>query len=144
MKISNPGIPTKEFYVWLNETESTEIITNGARCNAAAEVAKFEKFLIPHDFISIQSIVAIVQPAATSTQRFDIHAFYSQVGEAYNTHNETDNDFDTVMVASEIVEIDVTGALSALSAGDIVALTLTADAVNTPNCIVQGLRVRYN
>ncbi len=139
------SVVTKEFFVWVNETESILIATNGVLIANASETARFEKFIIPHDFTTLVEAVAIIQPAATSTQRFDLIATYGRIGETFNTHNEMDLDIDTAMTVDVMIEIDVSGVLTSLSPGDSVALVLMADAtVNIPNCIVQCLRIKYS
>ena len=122
----------------MNQTQSIP----GGHINAAGERA-WMPFHIPHDFISITEAVVLINPLASATHRFDITSTYAADGEAYNTHSEADNDKDVVCVSVQLEEIDVSGVLSSLAAGDYGGVKLHGDAVNTPNALVIGLRIKY-
>lgn len=135
---------TKEFTVYLSEADCTDYVDSFARINAASEDAEFKKFIIPHDFTALVEAVVDWFSGATATMRFDILGQYGGIGEGPYTHNESDNDVDVVCVINKYNEIDISGVLTSLTAGDIVFIKVTADAtVNIPNGWVASLRIKY-
>ena len=137
-------VATKEFFMPVTRADDFNQTgaLPGAYINAAGERA-WIAFHIPHDFNSITEAVVIINPLTTATHRFDVTSDYAAVGEAYNTHSESDLNHDFSMTASQFYEMDVSGVLSSLSAGDYGGIKLLGDATNTPNALVTGFRLKY-
>ncbi len=135
---------TKEFFVPVNHADDMNQTSGlpGGYINAAGESA-WVAFHIPHDFNSITEAVVLINPLANGTHRFDIISDYAAVGEDYETHSGSDLNHDFSMTASQLYEIDVSGVLSSLSAGDYGGIMLLGDATNTPNALVIGFRFKY-
>ena len=135
---------TKEFFVPVNRADDFDQTgaLPGAYINSTGERA-WIAFHIPHDFSSITEAVVILNPLTTATHRFDITSDYAAVGEAFNIHSESDLNHDFSMTAFQFYEMDVSGVLSSLSAGDYGGIKLLGDATNTPNALVIGFRLKY-
>lgn len=141
---TNADVATKEFFVPVNRADDMNqtVALPGAYIDAAGERA-WIAFHIPHDFNSITEAVVLINPLATATHRFDITSNYAAVGEAFDTHSGSDLNHDFSMTALQFYEIDVSGVLSSLSAGDYGGIKLLGDATNTPNALVIGFRLKY-
>ncbi len=100
-------------------------------------------FFVPNDFSAITSAVVVIIPAATGgTEDFDIYSDYAASGEAYATNSESDAATTYNVTASEVTEIDISGILSALAAGDYVGIRF--DNKEATNVNVVGVRFKYS
>lgn len=76
-------------------------------------------FYIPSGYGSLTKAVIIVSPSATSgTWNLDIFSDYGASGENYNNHSSQDTSSTYSLTAGKISEIDVSGIISSLAAGD--------------------------
>lgn len=136
---------TREFFIPV--TYGTEMSAlyyfPAAYINAEDEVA-YMSFFVPHDYSSIVEAVVMIIPAAGFTHRFNLYSDYGANGEVYSAHSEAALDVDVALTLGYIDELDVSGILSALAAGDYVGIKVLADGTNTPNVYVVGLRFKYS
>jgi len=118
----------------------------GASPDAANDVAHVA-FKVPHDFTAITNAEFIVIPLFTdATANWDIDSDYGAIGQAYNTHSETDVATTYNVVANQLFAVDlddaVTGILSALAADDYVGIKITlGDAGDDFHAL--GVRFKY-
>lgn len=139
------GFVTKEFFVPV--TFGTDIGYYGnfsvAYCNAVGENA-YIAFHTPHDFTAIVEAVIIVIPRATKAAAdWEIRNHYAANGEGYSTNSEVDGETTYNVSAYELFEVDISGILSALAAGDYVGIRLTqSEAGHDVNVI--GVRFKYS
>lgn len=140
------GAATKEFFFPANAgTEKSTI--NGFFCtyriNAAGETAVIT-MLVPRDFQGISESVVVCTRVSNLAMKVDLATNYGTIDEDYDTHSETDNDVDVPAgAAKDFEEIDISGVLSGIAAGDIVGLKVTADNVDVPDIYIFGIRFRY-
>ncbi|GAH06874.1 unnamed protein product, partial [marine sediment metagenome] len=136
---------TKEFFV--PPTSGTKPgafgYMAGYLVNATADYA-YHCFYVPHDFSSITEVVLVVGAVDSRTHRLNFYSSYCAEGEVWNQHAETSFDVDTPINADIICEIDISGILSSLVAGDYVGVKALGDATNTPNLFVHGIRFKYS
>lgn len=149
-EIDVPAAATKEFFVlpsqyYVNADAYWEgfYYHTGIRLNANSEKIYLE-FYIPEDFSSVTAAVLVVNPFATSTQRFTYRSSYAAHGEQNNIHTELSSDQDFGLTSDEIDELDVSGILSSLVAGDYVGLEIITSNTNTANLLILGLRFKYS
>lgn len=136
---------TKEFFV--PATFGTDPQKKGEYAgyyiDAAADIACIT-FYAPNDFSTIIDAVVMVIAEATATQRLNLNSNYAAVGELSDAHAESVSDVDTVMVVNTVYEIDISGILTALAAGDYVGVRVSGDGTNEPTLQVVGVRFRYS
>lgn len=146
-KVQNPGgIPTREFF-WpstlgtgvpalnIGTYPGTDCLTGGAGGYVAG--------VIPHDFNAIDEAVLMIIPHDTNAVgNIDIYSHYASPGEQENVHTEQDLASTYNITTHEIFEIDISGILSDIAAGDY--LGLLAVAFNaTSEFLLVGMRLRY-
>lgn len=105
-------------------------------------------FVVPHDFSSIDNlvIVGIIQSGAIGTNRdIDLFSNYGTIGEVFNNHLESDTtttyDFSTYS-AGEIIEIDISGVFTNLSAGDYCGINIDHNGIGG-QIEYLGIRLKY-
>jgi len=100
---------------------------------------------VPHDFSSITDAVLVVVPAsnANASWNVDIEVIYGANGEANNAHSDTDtgSTYDWSTDDLDIVEIDISGLLGNLAAGDYVNVEVENN--ETDDLGIYGVRLRY-
>ena len=98
---------------------------------------------IPSDFTAVSSAVILVRPLATqASANWDISSWFAAVGEAYNTHSLSNTASTYNVTDDQIFEVDVSGILTGLAAGDwLVARLLVSTAGH--DVAVYGLRISY-
>lgn len=111
--------------------------------NAANDRALCE-FRCPPDFAAITSAVIVVISRVTdAAANWDIYAYMAAAGQAYNTHTASDLATTYNVVADRIEEVDVSGILAAMAAGDYVGVQLLlGDAAD--DCDVLGFWMVYS
>lgn len=98
---------------------------------------------IPHDFTTIVSAVFIVIPLATqAAANWDLGSDYHAVGEAYNTHNESEVAASYNVTLNQGFEVDISPVLSAIVAGDRGGVRIFP-ANNAHDLAAVGIRIRY-
>ncbi len=101
-------------------------------------------FVVPDDFDAVEEVVVVYVTGTTSTSEYDLYSDYGGAGEAYNMHSEAALNQPLPTTANELDEIDVSGVLSGLAAGDYVGIRLQDTAAANPYSLhVIGLRFRY-
>lgn len=148
MPINNPVAATKEFSVPM--TIPTGGATGGGYdqfggilLNDVDESARVS-FHIPHDFSSITEAVLMVIPFATqAAANWDIFSSYAAKGEPRNTHAESDVASTYNVTNGELFEVDISGILSALSAGDYVGIRVQQKTAGH-NVVACAVRFEYS
>ncbi|KKK51010.1 hypothetical protein LCGC14_3119300, partial [marine sediment metagenome] len=140
------GGGTLGFFVPVNYTDATmnfdgiwpvaQLSTSGHRA--------FTSFYIPSDFSSITEAVIIVIPKFTqASNNWDIQCYYASAGQASNTHVENDTAATYNTVANQLFEVDISGILTSLVAGDYASAKITlSDSGHDLNVI--GVRFKYS
>lgn len=146
MPISNPsGQPTKDKFFPV--THATAMISGygvmvRGNCTDLNHYAVCD-FHIPEDFASIVAAVLIVMPTSTqAAANWDIKAYYSADGEAAGTHTEEDAASTYNVTNLDLFEVDVSGILSNLAAGDRGGMSLSQGNA-AHNVAVIGMRLKY-
>ena len=114
-----------------------------AQLNAVGEAA-YISFFVPNDFSSITSAVIAVIPMATvANADWTIEAIYAANGEATNTHSAVDVSTTYNVTNNQIYEVDISGILLSLAAGDYVGVMLRQTTTGH-NVNVLGVRFKYS
>jgi hypothetical protein len=101
-------------------------------------------FAIPNDFASLVSLEVIGIPDASfSNKAIYLTSVYGAVGEAFNTHAETDNTKTFSGTGSQWTAINIASVFTALAAGDLCGVNLNHQTITTSMNYV-GVRLRYN
>jgi len=144
---------TREFFAPVNETDGASGITHHnayvtANIRDGADV--HITFVTPDDFSSITEAVVVGIPTISagtpsSTMDIDIATVYATNGESYTTHTESDTSstYDFSASEDEITEIDISGLLSSLAAGDYVGVEVENNDADTFFNIM-GVRIKYS
>ncbi len=144
-EIDVPAGATKEFFALA--TQATTLEPKGlypcARATQGGGTA-YIGFNTPHDFTTITAAVIVcLQTGSSANRDVDIGSEYASIGQVYTTHQEADNATTYTFVANQWKEIDISGILSALVAGDLVGIKLTNQEV-TGHVFVLGVRFKYS
>jgi len=104
---------------------SQEVIGTGSR--------RFT-FGVPCDFASLVSLVIIGKvsaAAAGSAKGIDLYSSYASVGEASNTHEESDiaTTYDLSSKSGKFIDIDLSGVFTSLSAEDICGIQVDHNSI---------------
>lgn len=138
---------TKEFYVpATSPVDGAAMSEHGdfpvIACNALNECALIS-FDIPHDFNSlITAVLTTLAPGTQAGSNWDISSDYCADGEAFATHSESDTATTYDAVITERLDIDISGILSAIAAGDAVGIRLKS-ATEGHDVNIVGVRIRY-
>ena len=141
-----PAAATKEFFALV--TYGTEIGRWDkfpvAICNGDGEHA-FVGFFIPADFSSITDVVGVLQPRQTHANAgIDIFSAYGADGQAYNAHSENDTASTYNITTNQIYELDLSGILSSLAAGDYVGVQFILTGGSAGDFNLMGIRFKYS
>ncbi len=139
------GGATKEFFIPVTFATAIGISNRqhiGGDIDFTPDKAYIE-FYVPSDFSSITEAVVVRQSNTTATKRLNYTSYYGAEGEDAGGHTETLLDQDTAEIFFIIYEQDISGILSSLAAGDYVSIKVTGDAVNTPDDVIFGVRLKY-
>jgi len=87
--------------------------------NVAAGAIWNFSFRIPSDFVTLGKLVLVgIANNTTSNGTIDFSSDYGKIGEAYNTHSESNVGLSVPRVADELIEIDISSVFSSIEAGD--------------------------
>ncbi|KKN55842.1 hypothetical protein LCGC14_0578330 [marine sediment metagenome] len=98
-------------------------------------------FQIPEDFEVLDAITVVVLPDATETIQWDIFVSVAAVGEAYNNDDRSALNETLAVTVNLITELDISGVLTGLAAGDYIAIDFQSDIANIQ---VVGLEFDFN
>ena len=113
----------------------------GGKCTDVDDYA-YVDFKAPFDFASIDTAFLRCHAAVTQANaNIDIRARYSAAGEAFDTHDESDNATTYAITNTQQFDIDVSGILTALAAGD--SGILSAQTKDGENFYVRGFYLKY-
>ena len=137
------SIATKEFYIPVTYSGGTwTTAPMGALLDADTETG-YCSFAVPDDFVSITEAVFIVSPSSTqAAANWDIAATYGTIGQAYNTHAESDTATTYNVTNGQFFEVNVATILTALAVADIVSIGITCKNASHP-LIAMGVRLKY-
>ncbi len=119
-----------EIYIPITQDDTGTGLTNkgdfpGGDGVTGADVSRVS-FRCPDNFSSITTAVIMVIPEDTQgAANWDITSDYGAVGEAFTTHSESDAATTYNVTADQIFEVDVSGILTSLAAGDYVGLGIS-------------------
>jgi len=143
---SAPGSPTKEIFIPVthNISGAMTFIDKYAVCrtDAAGEFCSMN-FYVPDDFSSITEAVVVVAVRATqASANWDVFVSYAAVGQAHTTHAAEDSSSTYNVTAIQIFEIDISGELGSLAAGDYVGVRFM-NSTTGHDADVIGVRLKY-
>ena len=98
-------------------------------------------FQIPEDFEVLDAITVVIIPDTTETIQWDILVSVAAVGEAYNNDDRSALDETLAVTVNNLTELDISGVLTGLTAGDYIAVDFQSD---TANILVVGLEFDFN
>lgn len=137
--------PTQEFFTPCTYSESPVMYHRGDHpVGVATSGGKLicTEFRVPHDFTSITNAdLVIIAGVTNANARVDFDSDYGSAGEAYNAHSEAAVGGTYAFVLNQILEIDISGVLSAIAPGDQVGVVTKK---YTRNFYVLGVRFRYS
>ena len=136
---------TREFFVPVTYASNVGITLRGyfAVADCANGDYGLVNFYVPHDFTTITEAVAVLIPKDTNaTANIDINSIYAANGEAYNTHSEAEAAATYAITTNQIYDLDISGILSALAAGDYVGIRVLSGAADSEFYLV-GIRFKY-
>jgi len=101
-------------------------------------------FCVPHDFHNIIKAAIVVIPRATqAAANWDIYSNYAAAGEDFQTHLQNDVVSTYNVTDDQIFEVDISGILTSLAAGDYVGVDLMLmDAAHDVD--VLGVMFKYD
>tara|TARA_Y100000310_G_scaffold281082_1_gene301311 strand:- start:17005 stop:17472 length:468 start_codon:yes stop_codon:yes gene_type:complete len=140
------GNPTQEFFTpvcgVLNGVMGTSNGWTYADLNASGEKG-LTSFYIPDDYSSLtEATIWIHAIGGGAAENWDIDSNYAADGEAYNQHTESDTGTTYNVTGNTMYEIDASGILTGIAAGDYCTVTLTS-ATTGHDCRVIGVRIKY-
>lgn len=101
-------------------------------------------FRCPDNFSSITTAVIMVIPEDTQANaNWDIKSDYGAVGQGFTTHSESDAASTYNVTSDQIFEVDVSGILTALAAGDYVGLAISNQGGATHQVTFIGFYMKY-
>ena len=149
MKWATPSAtpPTKEFFVPITSDSGpafpyTVIFGNVWPLRIAGNLVVVHfTFYIPLDFSSLTDLKLVMIPDTTETVQIDGISRYAAVGQDNETHSDSLNNQTVSAVGDQLTELDLSGLLASVGAGDYVGLRITS---NTVELRILGLRVKYS
>ena len=136
---------TKEFFVLIaggviipDPYEQTFGDFTVRRINSTEKVSF--NFFIPADFTTLVSAELVTIPDATETINWNVTTDFGAAGEAYNANSDSVTS-STSATASQLLESDLSAALTGLAASDYVGLIFHSD---TTLIRIVGLRIKYS
>ena len=142
------GGATKEFIVPISQYNIAgaafpynATIADFATCTAADTGAMRFNIYVPADFTTLTSAGVVVIPDATETVQWDVATDFGAIGEHYATNSGSLTNSTLAVTDSYLAELDVSGALTGLAAGDNVGLNFTS---NTNHIKAVFLRIKYS
>lgn len=101
----------------------------------------FFNFQVPDDFSSLTEAKVVIIPDATETIQWDVNADWGAAGESHTANSDSESNVTQAVTNDEIEELDVSGALDGIAAGDYVGMRFLSD---TDSLHVLGLRLKYS
>jgi hypothetical protein len=102
-------------------------------------------FRIPDHFDSLVEAKIVVRPTATQANaNWDIESWYGGAGEAYNAHSESDTATTYNVTDDQLYEVDISGILTGLAAGDAGVIKITCKTDPGHEAQVIGMFIKYN
>lgn len=98
-------------------------------------------FQIPEDFEVLDAVTIVIIPDATETIQWDVFISVAASGEAYNNDDRSALDETLAVTINLVTELDISGIMTGLSAGDYIAIDFQSD---TANIRVVGCELDYN
>jgi len=144
--IGGGGSPTQEFWVPMNVSISgaTFIVANFypiCRENGSGQVCA-TSFFMPADYSSLTSAVIVIIPDGSgSSENIDIGVSYGATGQNRLTHSGSDIASTYNITQNVFFEIDISGILASLSAGDHVGVIISHNG--GVGIYVLGVRIKY-
>jgi len=111
-----------------------------AELESTSDFAWFN-FTVPNDFTTLTEAVIVCIPDATETIQWDIYVGVAAAGTLYDDDDRTALDSTKAVTVSQLTELDISGSLGTLTAGDYVGVKLESD---TSKIYVTGLRFKYS
>ena len=137
---SGIGGATKEIFILTPSGAYGTVVGNwGTRELGSTSTTQFV-FFVPNDFTSLTSATISMIPDTTETIQWDIFASVAAVGELQNADTRSATDQTQSVTINLITEIDISGVLTGLAAGDYVGIDFQSD---TSVVRLLGLRFRY-
>jgi len=138
---------TRELFASFTHTTGTmTYLDNYAAAKINSNEDAYCTFVVPDLYSSVTEAVVVVVPDANANTSWDIDIdlMHAAADEAYNTHTATDNTatYDYSTDDNKIKEIDISGSLSALAAGDYVGVTVENNEADELYCL--GVRVKWS
>jgi hypothetical protein len=113
-------------------------------CSALNDIAHVS-FRVPSDFTSLLQAKFVVVPQTTlAAADWDIAATYASVGEGYNTHIQSDAVTTYNVTIVIIYEVDLSGILSNIAAGDYVGVSIKNAGGLGHRFYALGVRFKYS
>lgn len=97
-------------------------------------------FKVPDDFAALTECVVLIIPDVSETVQWDVTVGIAAVGEAFNNDEGSTLNSTLAVTLSELTELDVSGPLGSIAAGDYVGMSFASD---TTSLRVVGLLFRY-
>ena len=138
-----PGTATKEFFIPATGGSAVGTVSHytGYLCNAVDEYAEID-FMVPHDFAStVEAVIVTIPQATQAAANWNTNSVYAANGESYSTHSAAATDTYDVTL-NQMFDVDISGLLTSLSAGDYVGINITQKTVDH-NVFVMGVRFKY-
>ena len=98
-------------------------------------------FQVPEDFEVLDAVTVVIIPDASETIQWDILVSVAANGEAYNNDDRSALNETLAVTINNITELDISGVLTGLAAGDYVAVDFQSD---TANIRVVGCEFDFN
>jgi hypothetical protein len=85
---------------------------------------------VPEDFETLSAAAIVMIPDATETIQWDINVSVAAAGEAYNNDDRAAADQQLAVTVNQLTEVDISGQLTSLSAGDYIAIDFQSDTAD--------------
>ena len=143
------AVATKEFFVpatFADSGGSAAVIGDVPGISLTDDNhAAYMSFHIPADFSSIISAVVVIISSTTGSETdWDTFSDYAATGQAYNTHSESNTATVYDTTTNQWFEIDVSGILSSLAAGDHGGIQVKIGLLDPADGLVVGLKFKYS
>ena len=134
----------KQFWVPVTTGENMTNYGNYPVCHLGfANYSAYMSFYTPDDFHSITEAKVVVIPRNTyAGADWDIWSHYGAAGESYLTHFANDTTTTYNVTSNQIFEVDISGILTSLAAGDYVGIKLQT-MVDFNDVDVLGIMFKY-
>ena len=146
-EIDVPAAATKEFFIPIvfGSGVVAGILGNAFASWAMADGGDYvaSSFKVPHDFVSLTSLKVIGIKVTNGTIDWTALTQFGAVGEAFNTHTDTDTGDGLAMLTNEIEEVNLSNAIDGIVADDFVGLIFTLDAISAGGYYVLGFVFKY-